>query len=445
MSSENALEDRRQSAYRWVILCAAILAYGTSQFSRQNFTGIQKFIAADLQLDRGSLGLLASVFFYSYAVFQMPWGVMSDKLGSRWVVGLGILLTAGTTLGFATGESQTSLLLWRIGAGIAAAAVYVPLTGAVARWFTSTQRGMSQGTLGGVGGSLGEGMAWALLPLVSIYFASGWRQGMTIVAAIVAAMGVLCLLLLRSAPSGTQATARKPFEWAMLRDVRLWCYALLWSGFVVGIRGTQTWMAVYATDVYRSQNTIPLNEAVAKGGLLALAAYSLVGRGVGCPLAGRLSDVLARRGVSRTAVLIGWLLFAIAMLLTLSAGVSTIWSLAVLAALLGMSVNLFSLVPAAIAETHGPLRTASLSSFSNTLAQLSGATVLAISGYVGVSLNATPGNALSDYRGIWLTGAAGMSLLAVLAIGCYVALRFGVVRFGSAPAPQVHMSAADHG
>ena len=145
----------------------------------------------------------------------------------------------------------------------------------------------------------------------------------------------------------------------MLRDVRLWCYALLWSGFVVGIRGTQTWMAVYATNIFRSQNTIPLNEAVAEGGLLALAAYSLVGRGVGCPLAGRLSDVLARRGVSRTAVLIAWLLVAIAMLLTLSAGISTIWSLVILAALLGMSVNLFSLIPAAIAENtdrSGPRR-----------------------------------------------------------------------------------------
>ena len=104
MSSENAFEDLRRSAYRWVILCAAILAYGTSQFSRQNFTGIQKFIAADLQLDRGSLGLLASVFFYSYTVFQMPWGVVSDKFGSRWVVGLGILLTAGTTLDLRRGK-----------------------------------------------------------------------------------------------------------------------------------------------------------------------------------------------------------------------------------------------------------------------------------------------------------------------------------------------------
>ena len=444
MSSESSSEQLRTSAYRWVILCAGILAYGTSQFSRQNFTGIQKFIAADLHLDKGAIGLLASVFFYSYALFQMPWGVASDRFGSRWVIGLGILLTAGSTLGFATGQSETSLLLWRVAAGVAGAAVYVPLTGTIARWFPGTQRGVSQATLGGVGGSLGEGMAYFLLPVLSVYFASGWRQGMSIVAAVVGVMGLLCVLLLRSAPANARATTRKPFEWAMLQDVQLWLYALLYSGFVVGIRGTQTWMAVYATDVYISRYGMALNQAVVAGGVLAVLAYSLVGRGLGCPLAGRISDVLARRGFSRSAVLIGWLLFAIAMLLTLSAGVSTIWTLVVLSALLGMSVNLFSLVPAAISETYGPLRTASLSSFTNTLGQFSGATALAISGYVGVSLNSTPGNALSDYRGIWLTGAAGMSLLAVLAIGCYLALRSGWTRFGAAPEPAVQM-AADHG
>ena len=69
--------------YRWAILFFGILAYGTSQFARQNFAGIQKFIAADLHLDKGAMGLLASVFFYAYAVFQMPWGIAADRFGSR--------------------------------------------------------------------------------------------------------------------------------------------------------------------------------------------------------------------------------------------------------------------------------------------------------------------------------------------------------------------------
>lgn len=424
--SQPASGDRDEVfRYRWIILAVAILAYGTSQFSRQNYTGVQKFIADDLSLDRGTLGLMGSAFFYAYALFQMPWGIASDRFGSRAIIGIGILLTAATMVGFATGTSSESLIVWRILAGIAAAAVYVPLTGAIARWFRDSERSFSQGTLGGVGGALGEGMAFFLLPVVAIYFASGWRQGMNVLALVIAIMGVFCLALLKSAPSNRPATTKHPFDWSMLRDVQLWCYAFLYSGFVVGIRLTQAWIGVYAADVYISERGMALNEAVVAGGLLAMLAYSLTGRAIGCPTAGKLSDAFARRGISRTAVLIMWLFVGMAALQMLAIGVTSIWLMALLAAILGTSVNLFSLIPAAISETYGRQRTASLSSFTNMVAQLSGATALAVSGYIGISLASQPGNALTEYRGIWLSGLAGMGIMTTLGLACYLAIRAG--------------------
>ena len=411
--------------YRWAVLFFGILAYGTSQFARQNFAGIQKFIAADLHLDKGAMGLLASVFFYTYAVFQMPWGIAADRFGSRQIVGMGILLTAGTMIGFATGRTEGSLLFWRGASGIAGAAVYVALTGNIARWFPASERGLSQATLGGVGGAFGEGAAYFLLPTLSIYFASGWRHGMNMMGAAIAIVGILCIVFLKSAPSGQAATTRRPFDRALLGDVQLWCYAFIYSGFVVGIRTTQTWMAVYATDVYISRYGLALNNAVVAGGLLALIAYSLIGRAIGCPLAGKLSDVFARRGVPRTVVLLAWLGLGLVGLQILSMGVTTIWALGIVIAVLGTSVNLFSLVPAAISETYGPQRTASISSFANTLGQFSGATALAASGYVGISLSTQPGNALAEYRGIWLSGVVGMAVMAALGVAAYLALRTG--------------------
>jgi sugar phosphate permease len=425
MSSRQNAQDQTHIAYRWVILAFGILAYGTSQFSRQNYAGIQKFIADDLHLNRGAIGLLGSVFFYSYAVFQMPWGIASDRFGSRSVITLGILLTALTMVGFASGQTAGSLIFWRVASGIAGAAVYVPLTGGIARWFPEKERSFSQGTLGGVGGTLGEATAYFLLPVLAIYFASGWRQGTNMIAAAIAAVGVLCFAFLKSAPSGQQATTRKPFDWALLRDPQLWCYAFLYSGFVVGIRDTQSWIAVYAADVYIAEHGMTLNQAVVSGGFFALVAYSLLGRAVGCPLAGKMSDILARRGISRTAVLIGWLAVGIVLLLILSTGVTALWALALVTMLLGTSVNLFSLVPAAISETYGSQRTASISSFANTMGQFAGATALAASGYVGISLNTQPGNALTEYRGIWLSGLVGMTIMAVLGVAPYIALRAG--------------------
>ena len=75
--------------------------------------------------------------------------------------------------------------------------------------------------------------------------------------------------------------------------------------------------------------------------------------------------------------------------------------------------------------------TASVASFANTLGQFSGATVLAASGYVGISLNTQPGNALTEYRGIWLSGLVGMAIMAALGTAAYIALRAG---WGGRPA-----------
>src|SRR2546426_11486883 len=129
-------------AYRWIILVFGMLAYTTSYFARSNYTGIAKFVSADFGLDKGAIGLLGSVFLYSYALSQLPWGIASDRWGSRKAVGVGVLLTGATLWGFANSASFNQLLFWRIANGIAAASVYVVMAGAPPRWVLSQGRGV---------------------------------------------------------------------------------------------------------------------------------------------------------------------------------------------------------------------------------------------------------------------------------------------------------------
>ena len=161
------------------------------------------------------------------------------------------------------------------------------------------------------------------------------------------------------------------------------------------------------------------------GGTLVILAYSLLGRGIGCPLGGRLSDALVKRGVSRATLSIGWLALALVLFQVLSGGVTAAWVLAAIACLLGTSINLFTLISAAIAETYGVQRTASIVSFANTVAQLLGATALAASGYVGVSLGSQAGHGLAEYRGVWLTAMAGTGVTALIGTVMHVALARG--------------------
>ena len=111
-----------------------MLAYTTSYFARSNYTGIAKFVSADFGLDKGSLGLLGSVFLYAYALAQLPWGFASDRWGSRKAIGIGVFLIGVTLWGFATSTSFNQLLFWRVANGIAAASVKAFSRQSADRW-----------------------------------------------------------------------------------------------------------------------------------------------------------------------------------------------------------------------------------------------------------------------------------------------------------------------
>ncbi len=391
-------------AYRWIILIFGMLAYTTSYFARTNFTGIAKFVSADLGLDKAALGVMGSVFLYAYALAQMPWGFASDRWGSRKAIGLGVFLTAITLWGFAISGSYNELLFWRTTNGIAAAAVYVAMAGALSRWFAPKERGFCQGIFAAVGATIGEGTANLVLPYLAINIASGWRQSTEILAGIIGGIGVACVLFLRSAPPGQSVSERKPLEWSTVRDLRLWCFTLVYSGSIIAIRILPIWLPIYAADIYISQG-VPLERAVLAAGVLS--TLYLAGRLGGVPLAGLISDRLISRGISRRSLAIGFLFFTAILFQLMPMGLHSTSILGVIAFLMGISINMYPLVTTAVSETFGPTKTSSVMGLLNTFAQLSGATALLVSGYLGIALNSSPGNALEEYRGIWLVGMVG--------------------------------------
>jgi sugar phosphate permease len=418
-------------AYRWIVLISGALAYTTSFFARTSYTGIAKFIAADLHLDKSDLGLMGSAFFYAYALSQFPWGVASDKFGSRTVVTVGVLATAGTLWGFSTSGSAAALNLWRALNGVAAAGLYVSMSGAISRWFSPQERALSNGLFVGLGGGAGEGTSTVILPaLVAMSFT--WRSATTILAAVVAAIGVLCALTLRSAPPGAPHVERRPFNRSILRDLRLWGNTAIYSGSIIAIRIISPWLPVYATDIYVSRG-MDVRQAALRGGLLS--TFYLVGRLFGVPMAGFLSDRLIGRGIGRQLLAVAFLFLTVVVLCMMPIGIDSTSILGAMACLLGASINMYPLITTAVSEIFGAERTSSAMGVVNMVAQFSGALALSTSGYVGIALS-TRGNILDEYRGIWLVGVVGclVSAGAGLALS-HVAKRRQAVESSRQPFP----------
>lgn len=92
-------------------------------------------LVADLGLDAAVLGLLTSVYFFSFALFQLPLGVLLDRYGPRRVEFVLLLVAASGALVFSFAESKVALLIGRALIGLGVSACLMGAFKAYVMWF----------------------------------------------------------------------------------------------------------------------------------------------------------------------------------------------------------------------------------------------------------------------------------------------------------------------
>lgn len=125
MNGINACHSHGQPEGR-SLLFAVLGPFGCGYFLSYLLRNVNAVIAPDLartfSLDASELGLLTSVYFLAFALFQPLLGVLLDRFGPRRVEGCLLLVAASGSLLFAWGGSASMLILGRglIGMGVSA-------------------------------------------------------------------------------------------------------------------------------------------------------------------------------------------------------------------------------------------------------------------------------------------------------------------------------------
>lgn len=158
-------------------LCSgAILAY----LCRNSLAVAEKTIRGDLGISEESMGfILGPAFFWSYALFQIPGGLLGKKFGSRLWLPIFSALSAGATMLLALSGGTIGLMAARIGTGVAQAGQFPCSAIAITKWFPRGERALTSGLLGAamsVGGAIGAALTGEMLAITS------WRVTMALYA-----------------------------------------------------------------------------------------------------------------------------------------------------------------------------------------------------------------------------------------------------------------------
>jgi len=136
-------------------------------------------ISADLHLDRTEAGMVLGAFGLSYALFEIPMGLLGDKLGVRWVLSQLVLVWSMFTALTGAAWNLTSMWIVRFLFGAGEAGCFPNLTRMLSAWLPLSERVRAQALMWAFGRWGG-----ALAPPVAFYviYHFGWRWGFVALA-----------------------------------------------------------------------------------------------------------------------------------------------------------------------------------------------------------------------------------------------------------------------
>jgi sugar phosphate permease len=188
----------RVMSFRWLVFTVLAMGFGLVYFHRVSLSVVADELRRDFQVSARTIGLLGSVYFYCYALMQIPAGLLSDSVGPRKTVAISLLLaTAGGFL-FGRAPNIAVAMAARAMVGLGVSMVFIPSMKVFSQWFRAREfahvGGMFQAA-GGIGILAGT---W-LLSLLSVQY--GWRASFQIVAACTLGVALAAWLIVRNRPA----------------------------------------------------------------------------------------------------------------------------------------------------------------------------------------------------------------------------------------------------
>lgn len=310
-------------------------------------------IRSDLGLTFTQAGLLAAVATLSYALMQVPAGVLADRVSPKTLFVVGVAGANALAILFALANDFVLMLVIQAVAGIFRAAMFIPGMLLMTRHFSEKRRATAMGLFvaGGFTSNIVINLIGPLLvgPL-------GW-QGVIVTSSVVGLLFGAVLWFVGDDAPHHEADAPAPTRWVW-RTPAWWLLGVIQFARLTAVSGYGLWLPAFLID----ERGIPL----ASAGLIvavsaAITAPSNIGGGI-------LSDRLGR-----PLLVIAVSLIALTALFSLVGQIASIPVLLVVMGLIAVFIQLyFGPLFAIPRQLFGPGLAGLSSGFGNFVANLGG-------------------------------------------------------------------------
>jgi predicted MFS family arabinose efflux permease len=294
------LQARPRAAYlALVVLGPFALGYFFSYLFRSVNAVVGPDLVRDIGLSAAELGLLTSAYLLAFALFQLPLGVLLDRIGPR-KVQTGLLITAALgALLFAYGDDIVTLVIARALIGLGFAGGLMSGFKAVVIWVPAERRALANALVMSFGAL---GILVATVPVELGIQLIGWRMVFVVLAALTFIVAVLIFTMVpekTAPPSGEGLGTQIRAVGTIFKDGLFWRLTPALASTAGAHIGIQTlWAGPWFRDVAGLDRLGVANH-------LMLVAIAFL---IGILASGAIADWFVRRGVHILAVMNGFLL-----------------------------------------------------------------------------------------------------------------------------------------
>ncbi|WP_431868368.1 MFS transporter [Nocardiopsis eucommiae] len=205
-------------ARAWLVWGVAVAGYFLAMLHR-NGLGVAA-LEAQSRFDVGPalLSLLPMLQLLVYVVLQVPAGLLADRLGPRYTLGMGMIAMAVGSCLFALAPGIELAVAGRFLIGLGDALVFLNVIRLAALWFPRSRYALVSGLTGVVGGT---GQVASAAPLAWALDGVGWEAAFLATTGVTVLMALMVLLVVRDRPVGAagRSTVADPISvWEALRE-----------------------------------------------------------------------------------------------------------------------------------------------------------------------------------------------------------------------------------